>query len=342
MKKILLIILLIILTGCSNSNIPSQTNKKAFDDVIFTPTIGDYMVDEFEDVFLESSHNYDSLIIEDIKSCISKEIVDEYGINAFMVTTEDSYIYYLYYNNQIFRASGINANKNNINKGFVHFAITDFNNDGFIELLSSFYISGNIRISYLAALDTKSVNVVTGNGLYHGKIYFKKYNNKVAAFLSNDTLENANELYTEFIVNDYKYEFLQNDLYLKSESYNVNVSFEKDTIDFPIMFKGISLSFKATTKMVWLKEAFTYVNPDIYMDGAIVTFICGDSVIGHDGFGAGCVALPDKGRGAGRIAQSIPPERPYFGIFADRSGAKTAWTDAGQGGRSVAAVPSGK
>ena len=92
MKKILLIILLIILTGCSNSNIPSQTNKKAFDDVIFTPIIGDYMVDEFEDVFLESSHNYDSLIVEDIKSCISKEIVDEYGINAFMVTTEDSYI----------------------------------------------------------------------------------------------------------------------------------------------------------------------------------------------------------------------------------------------------------
>ena len=325
MKKFLLLLLVtamfLTLCGCQKNNDNSSNNDNirnnlpekqeptepnydfsGEDYITFFPTEPSQLgVDEFKALF--DSGIYDekvtSLEYREVYSYMPEDIVSKYDINAFemMCYRDGEYVesrYYILYNGNLTTANPIGSNPDN-NKGFVHFAMTDVNSDGYYELLCS-YNQNRINdrgiyfsFSYLTIVDSKSNIAICEHATYEGSVFFKpNARGELSAYTSeNHKIEKAETLLMTFKPNTVKYTFKQRVIELTSENYKVEITFAEGNAHFPIRCEGIILYFDVNVKMTYLGETFTYVNSNTYLEGALPKFVSKDDTLEMDGWFAG-------------------------------------------------------
>ena len=237
-------------------------------------------VDSFKAEFLNSKYRLEDAEYKEFYNYMPRYISAKYNIDAFKVIyNRGEYTFaevYIRHNGRISPVDPFGTLPHD-NSGFVHFAMTDLNSDGYYELLSSYGSSSTSRAgdkrfsSYITVIDSKTDNYKRSIiPCYDGFIYFKPNEEKrICAYVSEmKDIVKATTLYTEFEINNYKYEFLTENFSMESENYKVDVTIGEDTINFPVLFQGSYVTFIVNIKMTYLGETFTYTNPTGYCNGA--------------------------------------------------------------------------
>ena len=89
-------------------------------------------------------------------------------------------------------------------------------------------------------------------------------------------------------------EFKQSYLEASCDLYDVKITIEDNSINFPYLFENTYTPpyFKISVEMTYLGETFSYVNGDDYLDGATITFVNENSEIIAEPVFAGDVISP--------------------------------------------------
>ena len=244
--------------------------------ILFNTVSGhSYLKDEIEAAFYSRDSYNSEYHYSGFANYIPSDISKRFAIAATIIYSEyrDEYSYYIYYNHKLYNVDRIGADPDASYRGFVQFAITDLNNDGFIELLASYHLENNININYLSAFDTKSEQMVQPFGIYDEYVFFKMNGDTLAMYTSqNNNINNATTHYSDVVVNNKKYIFNQKSYHLECDTYEVDVTIDEHTINFPIIFKGVTLNYDVYTAMKYLGKTFTYTNGSSYLDGACPQF----------------------------------------------------------------------
>lgn len=234
------------------------------------------------------------------------EIIDEYGFNAFAIKNlsedakggSDTTSYCEYYNGTLYPLYYFMPDQN-IN-GYVHFAISDLNGDGFGEVYTSY---NAYRFSESSPMNRSDVYVFD-SGLsawkcyyeYKRTTYFKEDATGKLAVYKTDTdsymrepIELANTLSDPLTVNTARYSFDKPTFEVECSRFRATVTFDEADIGFPVLLKQTGNSFKATVSMTYLGESFDYVHTDGYKEGAEVRFFNDDSEIKHSPWAAAAV-----------------------------------------------------
>ena len=254
--------------------------------VTFYPSPSSTPCEEFEELFKNSKFYNEGMGNTSIVNHTPKDIHLEYNVGFYSVLySGDNTVYYLSYGNNVVSVSPFSYNSNT-NNGFVHFAITDFNKDGYMEILCSFNVNAQRTNSsfcntYITIFDTKTNNSFDLSTIYNAFAFFKNDKNGNIAIYESKTknINTANVLYSSFVTNNLKYIFNEKELFLKSDNYEVNIIIDENTVNFPFICKGMSLGFKVSTKMKWLGETFMYTNGTATLAGATAVFKNGNNVI---------------------------------------------------------------
>lgn len=272
---------------------PNFTNTEAF---TFLPSDASSLnVERFKADFIKSTYYREGTEYEAFYNYMPEEISREYNIDAFeVVIANGDSEFYLWHDGFVTRTESIGAKPYN-DAGFIHFALTDINKDGYFELLCSYNLnrtSGDwsFFLSHFTVIDSRSKTAVGPSlVLDDGFAYFKIDNNgDIAAYISETkNVESANTLYTEFVENTALYEFSAKELFLKSKNYEVKVTIDEGSIHFPMQFKGAEIEFQVTAEMTYLGKTFTYVNNNTYCEGASPTFKNDDDYVPMESWAAG-------------------------------------------------------
>lgn len=258
--------------------------------VSFLPTKSTTLhVDEFLNQFKFSEYHHD-LAVEytEVNNYIPEEYSNKYDIDAFEVAYHKRKRFFIYNGGNIYNVTQLN-NENASFNGFVHFAIADINNDGFIEFYISHHYSNTLKTTKISVLDTKTNTIISSSSIYDNYSFFKKNENNQLAIYNSKTndITKANEKFSDVYCNTTKYQFKNKEYSLSATNYKVDIKIEEDTINFPVIFKNLKLTFKVYTSMTYLGETFSYTNSDTYLDGALVSFINGEHQVYNYGWAAG-------------------------------------------------------
>lgn len=222
-----------------------------------------------------------------------EEISKKYGVEAFSLVSENETKYYLFYNDEVHYV-GYAFHDDDVDHGFVQFAVADYNSDGYAEILCSFNTSRGGENPYchsnIAVLDTKSKQFVRSYTYYKGYLFFKPGEDGQLDAYSSAT-KNSDHAFTlayDMMGNTVKYEFRREAVSRLSAKYLVTVTVEEGNVHFPVNFPSAEIYFVVTTKMTYLGKTFTYTDPDTYCDGADPRLVNSEKVIYHEGIFAGC------------------------------------------------------
>ena len=150
------------------------------------------------------------------------------------------------------------------------------NMDGAFEWTVSYHLESALSVTYLTSYDSATKKVAETSSLYEKYAFFKNnvYSDKWGIYLSDDNaIENATEKYSDVTPNPMRYIFEQKNYHVETKDYEVNITIDEDTINFPLFFKGLQIGVKVKTSMTWLGETFSYENGNTYLDGAFVQFL---------------------------------------------------------------------
>lgn len=217
-----------------------------------------------------------SIEVKGFYNYMPQEYSEEYKFDAIeIVDSNDESNFFIYYDGQLVRASTLAGNNDCEFKGFVHFAITDCNNDGFYELFSSMHLKNNIERTYISLLDSK---IKKGDITYHILNDYAFFHNSIkngfSIYTSNDN--NIEHIDTHFITlnpNELKVNFKENEYMLESDNYFVKIKFDRYLLDIAVG----NLAFSCNAIMTYTGETFTYTSPFTYLEGASVDFIDGEN-----------------------------------------------------------------
>ena len=259
-------------------------------------------------------HNWDlsSWGTYEIYNFTSEDVYNKYKLDVFEVYYEKSSYYFVKHNDDVYQISPFDLSHSN-SQCINHIAITDINNDGYIEILTainSFADRGRdyYCTSFIRVIDTKSKDSVKITD-YKNICYFKEneegiisiYNTNgvmpVVDDLHDGILDGkyydiATNLFDTPTLNTSHYEFKERKVNASCDLFEVEVTINDGSIKFPYLFKSTyydSPYFTVNVKMTYLGETFSYTSPDGYLDGATVSFINNDSSINCEGWGASCV-----------------------------------------------------
>lgn len=252
--------------------------------------------------------NHESYGEYEIYNFINEEIGSKYNLDIFQVQYSSKSLYFLKHNEALYHISPFPLNNQN-NHCLTHVAITDINDDGYIEILTSIISYSNKERGYATSF-IKVTDTFTGYSIeivdYDNINYFKEneegvisiYNANgvypISTDLTNGKLDEkyydlANNLFDTPVLNTSKYEFKEKYLEATCELYSVKITIEDNSINFPYLFKSTLTppSFEINVEMTYLGETFIYVNSNTYLDGAVVVFINDDNEIICDPWAAG-------------------------------------------------------
>jgi len=207
-----------------------------------------------------------------------KEYSDKYKFDAVeIVNNNEDSEYYIYYDGCLVNAfsQSITATSNSKFKGFVHFSITDLNNDGYYELLSSTGYENIIHKSNVEMLDSKiKKSTSLSSALDKYLFFYQSLEKGFSIYGSNDN--NIDNIDTHFITlkpNELKVNFKENEYMLESDNYFVKIVFDRYLLDIAVG----NLAFSCNAIMTYTGETFTYTSPFTYLEGASVDFIDGEN-----------------------------------------------------------------
>lgn len=298
MKKIIYkIFLLINIIGLSSCNFITTTSSiDTTSNYTFFPTNGSSLnIEILNDIFNEYITNNETNITDyTIINFSSKEISEKYNIDLIKVIYNDKSNYYIRNNKDIYYLNL--SYSNHYSNNFTHFAITDINKDGYIEILSSI----NALISYenvtyinsqVIIFDTKSkyiMKLAQNNNIN----YFKENSDGIICVynvndeidytnvfikrnINQDYYDKANNLYDEPTLNTANYKFKIKQFKDKCKTFKVEVNIDDSKISFPYLFKN-SINHPVLNiyvKMTYLGKAFSYTSPHYGLEGAKVSFV---------------------------------------------------------------------
>lgn len=302
---------------CGHKNIVEQTNViNTKENFTFFPSEKNNLHNEELTVAYETyltEHNWDLSLLEnyEIYNLVSEDIYNKYNLDIFEVYYTKSSYYFIKHNDTIYQISPFDMNNQN-SHCVNHVAITDINNDGYIEILTainSFSDRGNnyYCTSFIKVIDTKTKYSIKITD-YSNINYFKEndkgiisiYNaNKIMPVkddLHNGVLDKkyydlATNLFDTPVLNTSNYEFSEKLVDASCDLFEVNIAINDNSIKFPYLFKSTYTSpcFTINVKMKYLGKAFGYTSPDGYLDGATVSFVNDSSSISCEAFGVTCV-----------------------------------------------------
>ena len=300
MKKILicLLVLLNILTLFGCAGIDGQINTR--DNRTFFPTEkSDLHRDELEEAYKKHPYHTNQDITGrwgeyEVFNHISRRYSRRYDLDIFEVCYSEKSVYLVKHKDKIYDIAPFALSNGSLH--FIsHIAVTDINNDGYIEILTSVCstrFDRNYGWSYITIIDTKTESSV--NMFDHYNIdYFKEneegvisiYNTngvlpdskELSKDISNGKLDESyydlsNNLYEVPKLNTIKYTFKEHSFKTSCDLYEVEIIIDDDTITFPYITQT-PRSFTINVKMTYLGEPFTYVNDSGYLDGATILFV---------------------------------------------------------------------
>ena len=288
----------------------TKLSTKAND--IFFPTQrsnlhNEELVQAFEKHKEEKKLNIDSWGEYIIYNYISEEKSKQYNMDIFEVYTLERSLFYVKHNEDFYPVFPFDMNNDN-SHCITHIAITDINEDGYIEILTaavafaqrknSFYFNSFI---YVTDTYTKmSIQVYGWDSLN----YFKEDMKNVICIYKTDNIkpraedlvngkldekyyESAKWLYDTPKLNTTTYTFNEKKLSTSCELYKVDIVINDENLEFPYLFKNTLgfPSFSVNVIMTYLGETFSYTHPNGYLDGATVTFVNEKGTVEAEGFG---------------------------------------------------------
>lgn len=215
---------------------------------------------------------------------------DEYDLDAFEVQQSDGdSIFYVRQAEKLYRIDAFATDTAADYNGFVQFAATDLNEDGFAEILVSYYYDGaRIDWSYIHAIDTRSGKSVEFNGYYSVPIFFQKTDKGIGLYKGTENNPTTTmDLVSEVTKNTRKYVFLKKNFTVQASDYKAEVEIDEDTINFPIVAADLPLQFTSRVKMTWLGEGFGYTNSNTCLDGAYARYSNGKHTLECEPWDAG-------------------------------------------------------
>ena len=321
MKKILLIMLLVFLAllfvGCDieQASAPNLDDKKNTDvtvvdnaekdtskennnnDCFFPGEKTNLHLERFEKTLKETLNSIDNATeYEIIGNYVPIEKSNLYDFDAFIVKISGEYCFFVWYNNKIYSLSPIYP-KDKDDYSFVHFLVTDINNDGYIEIMTSMNMNENREISpysfsYVSIIDGKTEKREFLHTIYNGFAYFKEDDKGLLGVYKSDvktinsgSYDTSNTLVCNLIKNDYNFSFKENTYEVISDNFKATINIEEDDFYFPVLAEYYEIGFTVNVVMTYLGESFSYTNGTGYLAGASCTFINGDNIIMCDGWG---------------------------------------------------------
>ena len=246
----------------------------------------DYHVDEFKEVFNNSPKSVSGLgiVYTEFVNYMPTNICEKYGVTAYRVTYEmngedtDFYDYYLMHDKHIYNAGVIGARKDGTSS-FIQFLFSDVNQDGNVEITTSYCCHMISTLCYLSTLDTKTGIFLHTQSVEDKWLYFKYENKEINIYqkeFNGFSIEGQEILYSP--INSYKrnYHLFDEDLTIRGESFRTKVSLNKGETTFPLIYQGLKIRLYITTEMTYLGETFTYTNGSTYKAGALPVFTAKD------------------------------------------------------------------
>ena len=265
------------------------------------------LTEAYEKYLIDKNINLESWGEYVIYNLISEEKSKEYDLDIFEVYYPENSLYLMKYKEDIYHISPFDqthANSHCLN----HIAITDINDDGYIEILTAivsfsqrinnYYCSSTI---YVTDTYTKlSVEVYGWKNIN----YFKENSDGVMCIyktadilpvkenLNNGKLDEkyydlAELIYETPQLNIINYEFKEKIIKASCDLYEVEITINDYQLNFPYIFGNTYTipAFKVKAKMTYLGETFIYTNGTNYLDGATVSFVNGEEKISYEGWG---------------------------------------------------------
>ena len=288
-------------------------NMKKIKNYTFFPTEkSDLHRNELLEAYQTITNNFVTLEEYEIYNLINEEDSDKYDLDLFQVCYEKETLYYLKHHDKLYSIVPFALNNGN-NHCITHVAITDVNNDGYIEIftaVNSFAKNGKSSMSFIQVTDTLTGHFVEITD-YDDITYFKENEqgmmsiyNANGIWAKTDDLNNgkldekyydlADNLFDTPVVNTAKYEFKERYLETECKLFNVEITIDDYSIKFPYLFESTYTppSFKINVKMKYLGKTFSYVNGNTYLDGATVKFTNETSRIVYEPWFAGEAITP--------------------------------------------------
>ena len=294
MKKILCFLILIFFISLCSCTDTIKGND------CFLPSEGTSLhKDRFIKTFDEMNSSYgESIEYEVLGNYVPSKKSNRYHFDAFIVKIDESYYFFVWYNDKIYSVSDIPANADN-KCSFVHFAVTDINNDGYIEIMTSLNFNKDpnpISFSFVSIIDGKSEKMVHLGTIYKAFAYFKENNDGVLGVyksdvetIANGTYDSSNTLACNLVKNDYEFSFKEDAYEVTSENYKASISFIEDDFYFPVLANTFAVGFSVNVVMTYLGETFSYTNGTGYLAGAACAFVNGENQIKCEGWGENTV-----------------------------------------------------
>ena len=292
----------------------TKLSTKAND--IFFPTQrsnlhNEQLVQAFEKHKKEKKLNIDSWGEYIIYNYISEEKSKQYNMDIFEVYTLERSLFYVKHNEDFYPVFPFDMNNDN-SHCITHIAITDINEDGYIEILTaavafaqrknSFYFN-----SFIYVTDTYTKMSIQVYG-WDNLIYFKEDMKNVICIYKTDNIkpraedlvngkldekyyESAKWLYDTPKLNTATYTFNEKKLSTSCELYKVDIVINDKNLEFPYLFKNTLgfPSFSVNVIMTYLGETFMYTHSNGYLAGATVSFVNEKGTVEDEGFGVTAV-----------------------------------------------------
>jgi hypothetical protein len=233
--------------------------------------------EEFKTHFMQSEYSHDLAVeYKGFYNFMPEEYSKKYNLDVFEVIDHaNKSKYYLWHDGIIYDiAANYGVEDDGKFKGVVHFAIVDMNRDDHFELLISWHKEDNASYSYISAFDSATNKLVksfiwTPNNYY----FFKNDKEKIAIYGSNDNyIDNATTLYSEVMANNKQFIFKQKEFAVTSTNFKAEIKIDENTINFPLIFKELSLKYSCNVVMTYIGETFSYDHNNGYLDGAFAEF----------------------------------------------------------------------
>lgn len=258
-------------------------------------------------------HNWDlsSWGNYEIFNFTSEDIYNKYNLDVFEVYYEKSSFYFIKHNGIVYQISPFDlthANSHCIN----HIAITDINDDGYIEILTAINTFADrdryyYCTSFIRVIDTKSGHSIKITD-YSNVNYFKENEDGIISIynangivpvvddlhdgiLDNKYYDLSTNLFDTPVLNTSHYEFKEESIKASCDLFEAEVTINDGSIKFPYLFKTPISSpyFTINVNMKYLGETFGYTSPDGYLDGATVSFVNDNYSITCEPWCATCV-----------------------------------------------------
>lgn len=293
-----------------------EKKLKHENDYFFPSTGSKLHKDRFNRSFIEAlGDNINDIDYEILLNYVPEEKSELYNFDAFTIRMGNDIYFYLWFNGKIYLLSNIPCNLDD-NYSFLHFCVSDINQDGFIEISVSTNFNratpNTICYTFVSIIDEYSTNLVDYNTIHDAYAYFKEVDGVFGIYISdsyinnNGSYEDSNTLYSKLIPNDTTLIFKKKEYYCSTENFEATITIDETTSYFPILSDGAKIGFSVNVAMTYLGESFSYVSPTGYLAGATCVFDSGDDRIICEGWGEPCVVTTFE------VNQGMKISRTYY------------------------------